>query len=131
MYVPNLWLCGLALRRGQFGEALARAERAYAIEPGNPLVVGTLAGALERNGERARAEQVRQQLGPGTDNMAPAGFVGYHLVRGDLDSAATWLGHAIGQRSFLAPWILPRMFGDQLISRPEWPALARAMNLPA
>ncbi len=131
MYVPNLWLCGLALRRGQFGEALARAERAYAIEPGNPLVVGTLAGALERNGERARAEQVRQQLGPGTDTMAPAGFVGYHLVRGDLDSAATWLGHAIGQRSFLAPWILPRMFGDQLISRPQWPALARAMNLPA
>jgi len=131
MYVPNLWLCGLALKRGHVGEALARAERAYAIEPQNPLVIGTLAGALERNGEHAGAARLREQLGPGTDTMAPAGFVGYHLVRGDVDAAATWLGHAIGQRSFLAPWILPRMLGDQLISSPRWPALARAMNLPA
>ena len=63
MYVPHLWLCGLALRRGHLGQVLAQAERAYAIEPRNPLVVGTLAGALERNGEGAQAERLREQLG--------------------------------------------------------------------
>jgi serine/threonine-protein kinase len=131
MYVPNLWLCGLALRRGQFDEALARAERAYAIEPRNPLVVGTLAGALERNGERARGERLREQIGAGTETGVPAGLVGYHLVRGDVDSAAIWLEQAIGQHSLIATWILPRVFGGPLIASPRWPALAKAMNLPA
>jgi eukaryotic-like serine/threonine-protein kinase len=130
MYVPNLWLCGLALRRGHPGEALARAERAYAIEPENPFVIGTLAGTLERNGERERADRVRQLLGAGTDTGTPAGLVNYHLISNDVDSAAMWFERAIAQRSMVAPWILPRMFGDQLISSSHWPALARAMSLP-
>jgi serine/threonine-protein kinase len=129
MYVPNLWLGSLALKRGHLGEALARAERAYAIEPENPFVIGTLAGVLERNGERERAERVRALLGAGTDTGAPAGLVNYHLIVGDVESAATWFGRAIAQHSMVAPWILPRMFGDQLISSPHWPALAKMMNL--
>jgi tetratricopeptide (TPR) repeat protein len=131
MYVPNLWLCGLALRRGHFEEALARAERAYAIEPRNALVVGTFAGALERGGARPRAALVREQLDTCPANDAPAGLVSYHLVRGDVDSAATWYERAIAERDLRAHWILPRMFGDLLISSRHWPALARAMNLPA
>jgi hypothetical protein len=55
----------------------------------------------------------------------------YHLVRGDVDSAAAWLERAIAERDLRANWILPRMFGDLLISSPHWPALAKAMNLPS
>jgi tetratricopeptide (TPR) repeat protein len=130
MYVPNLWLCGLALRRGDVEDALARAERAYAIEPRNALVIGTFAGALERSGARARAEGLREQLGTFKANDAPAGLVSYHFVRGDVESAATWFEQAVAERDLRANWILPRMFGDLLISSRRWPALAKAMNLP-
>ena len=129
MYVPNLWLCSLALRRGHVEDALAQAERAYAIEPRNALVIGTFAGALERSGARTRAEAVRDQLGTGAVNAAPAGFVCYHLVRGDVGSAAIWFERAIAERDLRANWILPRLFGEPLMSSSHWPALARAMNL--
>jgi serine/threonine-protein kinase len=130
MYVPNLWLCGLALRRGRFADAVARAERAYAIEPKNALVVGTLAGALERSGALGPAERLREQLGTGKANGEPAGLVSYHLVRGDVDSAAIWFEHAIAEHDLRTNWILPRLFGDLLVSSRHWPALATAMNLP-
>jgi serine/threonine-protein kinase len=131
MYVPNLWLCSLSLRRGRVEDALARAERAYEIAPKNAFVVGTLAGALERSGARARAEAMREQMGTGAATGEPAGLVCYHLVRGDVDSAAAWLERAIAERDLRANWILPRMFGELLISSPHWPALAKAMNLPS
>jgi tetratricopeptide (TPR) repeat protein len=130
MFVPNLWLCGVALKHGRFGEALTLAERAYAIESRSPMVIGTLAGALERSGDRERAERLRGELEAGEANGAQAGLVSYHLVRGDVDSAATCFERAIAQRDPCTSWILPRVFGDLLISSRHWPALAKAMNLP-
>jgi eukaryotic-like serine/threonine-protein kinase len=129
MFVPNLWLCGVALRHGRFEEALTLAERAYAIEPRNPMVIGTLAGALERTGDRERAERLRSELGTG-EATASAGHVAYHLVRGDVDAAATWFERAIALRDPCTSWILPRVFGDLLTLSRHWPALATAMNLP-
>jgi serine/threonine-protein kinase len=130
MFVPNLWLCGVALKHGRFEEALTLAERAYAIEPRNPMVIGTVAGVLERTGDRERAERLANELGTGEANPA-AGLVSYYLVQGDVEAAATWFEQAIAQRDPCTSWILPRVFGNLLTSSRHWPALAKAMNLPA
>jgi len=61
---------------------------------------------------------------------APAGLVNLHLMRGENDIAAGWFAKAIEQRDTPTPWILHRMFGNQLTSSSYWPALARMMNLP-
>lgn len=90
------------------------------------MVIGTLAGALERSGDGDRAERLRGELGTGEANGAPAGLVSYHLVRGDADAAATWFERAIAQRDPCTSWIV----GDLLTSSRHWPALAKAMNLP-
>jgi Flp pilus assembly protein TadD len=120
----------LALRHGDFEEALARADRAYAIEPRNAVVVGAFGGALERRGARTCAEPLIEQLGTNNASGTPGGLVCYHLVRGDVDSAAIWFERAIAERDLRATWILPRMFGDLLISSRHWPTLAKAMKLP-
>jgi Flp pilus assembly protein TadD len=116
MYVPNLWLCGVAVAHGHSGDALRLAERAHAIEPQSFLVIGTLAGALDRSGDHERAERLRRELGTGEAIGAAAGFVGYHLVRGDIDGAASWFDRAIAQHDPRASWILARLFGNGLTS---------------
>src|SRR5262249_40129136 len=120
----------VALRHGRFEDALALAERAYAVEPRNSMLIGTLAGALERCGDHDRAERLRGELGSGEATGAPCGLGSYHLARGDVDAAATWFERAIAQRDPRTSWILPRVFGDLLTSSRHWPALAKAMNLP-
>jgi hypothetical protein len=52
------------------------------------------------------------------------------MVRSEIDLAADWFKQVIAQRDTRAPGILPRLFGDRLISSPHWPSLARLMNLP-
>jgi serine/threonine-protein kinase len=131
MYVPNLWLCGVALAHGQLGDAVGFAERAHDIEPRSFLAIGVLAGALARSGDHQRAERLRRELGTGEAIGAAAGFVGYHLARSDMDGAASWYVRVIAQHDPRANWILRRLFGDVLTASGHWPALAKPMNLPA
>jgi hypothetical protein len=71
------------------------------------------------------------EIGDVTAFGAPAGFIAYHLVLGDLDVAADWFEKLIEQRDTRASWIMPHMFDARLKSSPRWPKLARMMNLPA
>jgi TolB-like protein/predicted Ser/Thr protein kinase/Tfp pilus assembly protein PilF len=124
------WLALIRLRRGLPGEALPLVEKAHALVPSNWFDIGLLAGILERTGDMDRAAPLIDKLGDGTAFGAPAGFVCYHYVRGDLDHAAEWFEKVIAQRDTRAPWILPHTLGSFLMSSPRWPHLAKLMNLP-
>ena len=130
LWIAHLWMCTYAARRGQLAEALAFAERAYAVFPANWGAIGMLAGLLKRTGDAARSRVLCAQFGEGNAYGAPMGRVCFHAILSEIDEAASWLEKAIAQGDTRAPWILPRLFGDTFISSSRWPALAKKMHLP-
>ena len=129
-WIACLWLIALSLRRENLAEAQLFAEKMHTLVPAHPFAIGLLAGILSRIGDTARAEQLLAKLGNGSSYGAPSGLVCYYMVRSEIDQAADWFRKAIAQRDSRAPGILPRLFGDLLLSSPHWPSLARLMNLP-
>jgi serine/threonine-protein kinase len=129
-WIADLWLGALRVVQERWAEALALTEKGYALAPGNYFSIGQLAGIVKRTGDAGRAGALMQQLGDGSMFGAPAGFIAYHLVLGEIDQAADWFEKLIDQRDPRAPWILPHLFDGRLKSSPRWPKLARMMNLP-
>jgi serine/threonine-protein kinase len=129
-WIAYAWLAFSCVIKGRTDGAIAYAEKARALAPWNPPMIGILAGTLERKDERDRAQALLKELGDGTAFGAPAGFFTYHGVLGQIDLACDWLEKAIEQRDTRAPWIFPHFFGDLITSSPRWPKLARMMNLP-
>jgi eukaryotic-like serine/threonine-protein kinase len=129
-WIACLWLIATYLQRENLVDAQVFAEKMYALVPAHPFAIGLLAGILSRVGDTSRAEQLVAKLGDGSAYGTPSGRVCYHMVRSEIDLAANWFRHTIAQRDTRAPGILPRLFGDRLISSPHWPSLARLMNLP-
>jgi serine/threonine-protein kinase len=129
-WIACLWLTALHVRRENLADARVFAERMHALVPTHPFAIGLLAGILSRLGDTPGAEQLLAKLGDGSAYGAPTGRVCYHMVRSEIDVAADWFRRAIAQRDSRAPGILPRLFGDRLMSSPQWPSLARLMNLP-
>jgi serine/threonine protein kinase/Tfp pilus assembly protein PilF len=112
--------------RGEFSEALSFAEKAYALAPGNTGCIGRLAGLLARSGRINQAEELLKKLGDGKAYGAPNGFVSFHYMCGELDSAADWAQKAIDQRQ-PSVMLMPLFFRGS----PRWSRLAKLMNLPA
>ena len=127
-FVAQLWLSILAARRGRIDEAVDRAEKGYAVAPST--AIGTLAAVLSLKGKSERARVLRETLGAGHAQGAPAVLVCYHAVRGENDEAALWYEKAIAQRDPRAPWILAHLFGTSITASRYWPRLAKMMNLP-
>jgi TolB-like protein/Tfp pilus assembly protein PilF len=129
-WIACLWLIAIHLQRENLPEAQAFAEKMYTLVPAHPFAIGLLAGILSRVGDTSRAQQLLAKLGDGSAYGTPSGHVCYHMVRSEIDLAADWFKQAIAQRDTRAPGILPRLFGNRLISSSRWPSLARLMNLP-
>jgi serine/threonine-protein kinase len=129
-WLAHLWLVTYCLRRQALPEAVDHAEKAYAAVPRNSFAVGLLAGVLAQCGDSERADRLKEMLGTGEADGAPAGLVCFHAVVGDIAAAAAWFEKAIDQRDTRAPWILPHILGDLLISSQYWPGLAKRMKLP-
>jgi len=120
-------LGSLYAQEGRFEEALALTERLYALTPWANTIVGQLAALLVRTGEKQRAEALIEPLRPGAAYGAPTGMVMFHAMCGEFDRASEWASRAVDERypeflKILRPW---------LQSTPQWPALARLMNLLA
>lgn len=121
---------GRYLSQGKSEQELACAERYYAIAPWTPLAIGHLAGMLRRTGDADRAQQVLRGLGSGSEYAQPLGLTVYHLLAGDIDTAADWMERAIEQRvpGAMVHRIIPVYAALRASSR--WPKLAKMMNLP-
>jgi tetratricopeptide (TPR) repeat protein len=120
-------LGSLYAQQGRLEEAVALTEEAYALTPSSNTIAGQLAALLRRTGETRRAEALRERLCRGADYGAPTGMVIFHAICGEFDQAREWAARAVDERypeflMILRPW---------LQSTPQWPALARLVNLPA
>jgi serine/threonine-protein kinase len=129
--VPAVVLSGNHLARGQMQEALAFAETAYAKNASLPSAVGQLAGVLARAGDDGRATSLVDRLRPGTTFGAPFGLALYYLAIDDRDQCADWLEKAIEQRDVWVSFLLNvgNIGGRAIWSSPQWPRLARLMNV--
>ena len=111
-------------------EALAAAEKTYQLAPWNDRVVGILAAALARTGNKTRSEALVQPLRKAPPYRSWAGMMFYHLLCGELDAGADWFEKAIEVRSPFALYYLRHPMLKPLRSTPHWPDLLRKMNLP-
>jgi eukaryotic-like serine/threonine-protein kinase len=118
-------LGSICAQQGRFEEALALTERVHALTPWANIVVGQLAALLVRTGDKGRAEALLETLRRGVAYGAPTGVAIFHAMCGELDRATEWAARALDERypeflMILRPW---------LESSPQWPALARLVNL--
>jgi serine/threonine-protein kinase len=129
-FLAYYFLCAVQHVRGEFAEALASAEKAYALAPWHPAVCGALAALLRRTGDNKRAEAVLAKLGDGTAYAAPVGLFVYHVRCSEIDQAADWAEKAIEQRAAAILNVLGNPTAEALRRSSRWPKLARMMNLP-
>jgi serine/threonine-protein kinase len=119
-------LGAVCAQQGHSAEALALTERAHVVTPWSYTVMGQLAALRERPGDRKRADALLETLGTGEGYGASTGLAIFHAMTGNSEKAAEWAARGVAQRFqpllyMLAPLLKPH---------PQWPALARLMNLP-
>jgi serine/threonine-protein kinase len=119
-------LGAVCAQQGHSEEALALTERAHVLTPWSYTVMGQLAALLERAGDQKRADTLLETLGTGEAYGASTGLAIFHAMRDDAEQSAEWAARGIAQR-FLP---LVYMIAPLLRSQPQWPALARLLNLP-
>jgi TolB-like protein/tetratricopeptide (TPR) repeat protein len=120
---PSAVLALTYAREEKWVQALPFAENASSMIP---WANGVFAGVLKNLGEGKRAEELIQKLLRGDTYVAALGLAIYHCMCGETDKAADWFEKVIEQRHTNAG-----QFGlVYLGSSPQWPRLARLMNLP-
>jgi TolB-like protein/Tfp pilus assembly protein PilF/predicted Ser/Thr protein kinase len=130
-FVPAYTLQAMDVTRAPAAEALAFAEKGYALATWNPISAALLAGLLLRNGDRTRAAELVKGLGDGRANAAPVAFAIFHLLCGEVEKAAEWTEKAVEQRhNMVAMLLLTPPWKPLLRTSARWPELARMMNLP-
>ena len=118
-------LGSICAQQGRLEEALALMERAHVLTPWRNTIAGQLAALLVGTGAKGRAEALLETLRPGTAYGAPTGMALFHAMCGEFDRAGEWAARALDERfpdflKLLRPW---------LQSGPQWPAIARLVNL--
>ena len=111
-------------------QALAFAEKGYALSPWFAPAVGLLAGLLVRAGDQSRAREVLKELEDDGRSERCSAFTIYHLLCGETEQAVDWMERAIRrQEQMVTMLLLPTPWGPMLRSSPRWPELSRMMNL--
>jgi tetratricopeptide (TPR) repeat protein len=117
-------LGSICAQQGRLEEGLALTERAHALTPWANTITGQLAALLVRTGDKHRAEPLLENL-RGTAYGAPTGMAIFHAMCGDFERAGEWAARALDERYPEFLMILRPL----LESSPQWPALARLVNL--
>jgi serine/threonine-protein kinase len=112
-------------QQGNSEEALALTERAHVLTPWSYTVIGQLAALRERAGDRKSADTLLKALGTGEGYGASTGLAIFHAMTGNAEPAADWAARGIAQRFLPLVYVLA-----PLLKPPQWPALARLLNLP-
>jgi hypothetical protein len=96
------------------------------LAPLDNSIAGQLAALLFRAGATRRADAMIEKLRCGQPYGAAVGLALFHALCGEFDQAARWAEKAIEERYPLFVAIL----GPFLRPSPQWPALAKLINLP-
>ena len=110
-------------RQKNWKETLYNAEEASRVVPWTKAIA---AAALRKMGEENRAEEVIQNLMHTDKSFIPIGLAIYHSICDETEKATKWWEKAIEQRHSLVGQMIRIFFR----SNPEWPAMAKLMNLP-
>jgi hypothetical protein len=98
-------------------QALAFAEKGYALSPWFAPAVALLAGLQVRAGDHVRARDLLNELDDTGRSERCSAFTIYHLLRGEIEQAADWMERAVQQRdAHPAAWAA-------IVERIEWMAL--------
>ena len=114
----------------QLDQAVAAARRAVEVGPWYPDAVATLAATLRRSGEEREAETLYRSLGSGAQFGDARAQAVYHLICGEIDTAADWVEKAIDERDHSMQYYLRFVIGRRLRASPRWPTIARMSNIP-
>ena len=128
--IHNDFVIGHAAK-GRFTEALAHAERSYALAHWDPVSIGLLAGLLVRTGgDASRVRGLLDKLADPQVYKAAVGIAIFHLVCGEIDQAADWFEKSIEERNPSTLFFIISPLGKPLRSSDRWLRLAKMMNLP-
>jgi TolB-like protein/predicted Ser/Thr protein kinase len=112
-------------------EALALAEKGYALVPWFAPAAGVLAGLLFRAGDHARAQKLLRELQADDGHEQCSALTIYHLLSGELEQAAEWAEAAARRKEQMVTMLLlPKPWGPMLRRAARWPQLAAIMNVP-
>jgi len=125
-----VYLAEFYTAREKFEEALAAAEKAFALTPWYAPSVGLFAGLLVRTGQAGRGRELAQKLGSGEAYGASMGWAIFHTCCNEIDLAANWYEKAIEERDSLVMSTLNSAIGEPVRASSRWPRLAALMNLP-
>jgi TolB-like protein/Tfp pilus assembly protein PilF len=115
---------------GELTQAVAAARQAYAVGPWYPDAAATLAALLRRSGEENEALALYRSLGAGSRYGDARAQAVYHLLCGDIDTAADWVERAIGERDHSIIFYMRFVIARPLQASHRWAPIARMMNLP-
>jgi serine/threonine-protein kinase len=111
-------------------QAVAAARRAVEVGPWYPDAVATLAATLRRRGEKQEADALYRSLGSGGQFGDARTQAVYHLICGELDTAADWVEKAIEERDHSMQYYLRFVIGRRLRVSPRWAKIAHMSNIP-
>ncbi|HTU32163.1 MAG TPA: FlgO family outer membrane protein [Candidatus Acidoferrum sp.] len=118
-------LGSICAQQGRLNEALKLTEAAHAMAPIGPFA-GQFAALLKRTGATSQADSLVDKLSCGEIGSAAVGLTVFHALLGQFDQAADYADQAINERYPLLIAVSRPLLGGS----PQWPALAKRMNLP-
>jgi tetratricopeptide (TPR) repeat protein len=118
----------------KYPQAIEELEKALVFNKRQPFILGSLAHAYARAGQREQALKVVTELRriegekPG---YAPFGMIWAHAGLGDKEQAFAYLERAYAERAGRMVWLNVDLLLEPLRSDPRFQDLVRRMNLPA
>jgi serine/threonine-protein kinase len=116
--------------KGELAQAVTIGEESYSLAPWHSHPRAILAGALVIAGNRSRAEELIERIGSPENYGVPTAMTFFHLLCGELDSAAAWSEKAIEQRDPRIVLGLQLPMAAAFRSDARGRTIMRLMNLP-
>ena len=113
----------------QYAQAIAELQRAITLKR-DPLLLGALAHAYARGGQREEALKVVDELKRAGTNVTPFGLIWACAGLGDNDQAFVWLERAYIERRDRMAWLNVDPLLDPLRPDPRFDELVRRVGLP-
>jgi len=117
--------------KGAGARAVAAAERAHALTPGDPLILGVLGYAYGRNGQRDAAQTVLDSLIAMSSRLADIDYMiaFVHEGRGEREETLRWLAKSVDAREIHVRSIKIDPSWDDVRGDPRFAALVTKAGL--
>ena len=115
---------------GSLRDALESAQKAYAVAPWYRDAVAVLAGLRWVTGDETGGRELLNQLGGAGVFGTACSRALFHMLLGELDTAADYVEKAIEERDMTLLLRLRHAIFRKLYTSERWPKIMRMMNNP-